>query len=60
MNNWTQSVDSLLDKLDWIPFNLQTNVYTIIYTKFFVVYTLKSLPLYCVFSGSFSVGSDDL
>ena len=60
MNNWTQSVDSLLDKLDWIPFNLQKNVYTIIYNKIFVVYTLKSLPLYCVFSGYFSVGSDDL
>ena len=60
MNNWTQSVDSLLDKLDWILFKLTNkHIQNHLYYKGASAYFEIPTIILSVFSGSFSVGSDD-
>ena len=60
MNNWSQSVDSLLDKirLNYIQLtnkNIQNHLYYKGASAYFEIPTI----ILSVFSGSFSVGSDD-
>ena len=60
MNNWSQSVDSLIDKIRLNSIQLtnkhiQNHLYYKVASAYFEILTI----ILSVFSGSFSVGSDD-
>ena len=60
MNNWSQSVDSLLDKIRLNSIQLTNkHIQNHLYYKFCSVYFEIPTIILSVFSGSFSVGSDD-